>query len=822
MNELSFKVSSALKNIIGKDLITDDNIAIFELVKNSYDASATQVKIIFEKDKITVFDNGKGMSLDDIKNKWLFVAYSAKRDGIEDSDDIGLSQNQNYRDNIRRKHYAGAKGIGRFSCDRLGSHLILISRKKNTNFTEKIDVDWNEFEKSSISEFIQIMVQHETISNEFEFGTKLEISKLHSTWDRKKMQKLKHSLEKLINPFSSNEFEIEIECIDEIGNDDVEGLTRNKVNGFVGNFIFENLGLKTTQIKITVSKHWIISELMDRDALIYKTREANSYSNILTDVSFHIFYLNTVAKSNFTKQMGVDNVNFGSIFFFKNGFRVYPFGNIGDDSLGIDYRHQQGNRRFLGTRDLLGRIELFTDDNLMFKEVSSRDGGLVETEGVHLLIKLFMNVAIKPLERYLGFVQWGLGWDKKGYGDEKEPFRERDKQSEDISVIKGSLGSRAHYIEIIRKLSDNKNIEILDYNHDLISIIDNNLEKINPDVFRDLSKFATNINDPQLFQNVEDAEAEYNTILKQKIDTERKLVEEEQKRKVAEERAKIEEEARKKAEFAQKEAEIKKLKEEIARKDAEQKAKEEAEKRANAEKEKEVAVVKLEEEKKIRLFQSSIIGREKEQIVGLQHNIGHSSSRIITNANDLLRSKNVSEKELNKIYTIIKEATKIRSVSNFITRANFGVEAKSLSGDVVQFIKEYIEEIYLSTDPALKTNLNIRLDNSNEVFVMDFSPLEVTIIIDNFITNAEKANANEILFDFNISNDDLIFTIKDDGKGISNQNLDNIFDLGFTTTDGSGIGLFTIKSVIERDMGGFISVSSTENVGTKFRIELKK
>ena len=837
MDELSFKVSSALKNIIGKDLITDDFIAIFELVKNSYDAHASKVDIIFENDKIIVSDNGKGMSLEDIKNKWLFVAYSAKKEGIEDIDEpksVG-SQSNDYRDSIRKKYYAGAKGIGRFSCDRLGSRLILISRKIDTDFTEKVVVDWDEFEKDSASEFVHIMVKHLTIPNKFEYGIKLEISNLHSNWDRKKMIKLKHSLEKLINPFSSKEFEINIKCESEVNNDDSEKLERNKVNGLVGNFIFENLGLKTTQIKVAISSSWIFTELIDRGSLIYKIREANSASDILNDVSFHIFYLNTIAKSNFTKQMGIDNVNFGSIFLFKNGFRVYPFGKTDDDSLGIDYRHQQGYKRYLGTRDVLGRIELFTDNNQMFKEVSSRDGGLVETEGFFRLKDMFFDKAIKPLERYLGFVQWGLEWDKKGYGDEKETTREKDKQSEDISALKESFGSRAHYIEIIRKLSDNKKIEILDYNRDLISIIDSNLDKINPDVFKNLSKIADNTNDLELSQNVENAENKYNEILNQKIEVERKLAEEEQKRKEAEAQKieeeearkkaeaekKREEEAREKAEIARKEAEIKQREEEVARKEAEQKAKEEAEKRANAEKEKEEVTVKLGEEKKIRLFQSSIMGMDKEHIIGLQHNIGHSSSRIITNANSLLRSRNVSEKELNKIYTIIKESSKIKSVSNFITRANFGVVANSITRNLIQFIVEYIEEIYLSSEPLLDTKLKIHLKGNENEFMKNFSPLEMTLLIDNFITNAEKAKATDITFDFNITDYGLIFSIKDNGKGIPEKHLTEIFDLGFTTTDGSGIGLYTIKSTIQKEMNGVISVSSAENVGTTFKIELK-
>ena len=78
--QLHFRISSALKDIIGRDLITDDYIAVFELVKNSYDAHATIVDIIFKNlntpnTEIIIKDNGKGMTHDDIVNKpflpWL-------------------------------------------------------------------------------------------------------------------------------------------------------------------------------------------------------------------------------------------------------------------------------------------------------------------------------------------------------------------------------------------------------------------------------------------------------------------------------------------------------------------------------------------------------------------------------------------------------------------------------------------------------------------------------------------------------------------------------------------------------------------------------
>ena len=113
--QLQFKISAALKNIIGRDLINDDFIAVFELVKNSYDAHATKVEITFdnigtEQPKIIIKDNGKGMNYDDLINKWLFVAYSAKKEGTEED-------NYDYRDKIKVKRaYAGAKGIGCCQC----------------------------------------------------------------------------------------------------------------------------------------------------------------------------------------------------------------------------------------------------------------------------------------------------------------------------------------------------------------------------------------------------------------------------------------------------------------------------------------------------------------------------------------------------------------------------------------------------------------------------------------------------------------------------------------------------------------------------------
>ena len=105
--------------------------------------------------------------------------------------------------------------------------------------------------------------------------------------------------------------------------------------------------------------------------------------------------------------MGIESKNYGSVFLFKNGFRVQPYGNKGDDSWGLDFRLQQGYNRFISSRDLFGRVDIITNDIEQFKEVSSRDGGLVETAGFNQLKEIFEKKAHRRLERYVVGVLWG-------------------------------------------------------------------------------------------------------------------------------------------------------------------------------------------------------------------------------------------------------------------------------------------------------------------------------------------------------------------------------------------------------------------------------
>lgn len=588
----------------------------------------------------------------------------------------------------------------------------------------------------------------------------------------------------------------------------------------------------------------IETKLIDRGTLIYHIKEKNKFNPYIDNLKINLYYLNRSAKFNFTNRMKIEPVNYGSIFLFKNGFRVQPYGNTGDDSWGLDFRAQQGRARFLGTRDLFGRVDIITDNTIQFKEVSSRDGGMVETAGYQQLMDIFTKEH-RRLEKYVVGVLWGEAFIRNKYFTSDNvalKFREdllaKDKDSDDISVAKSNIGSKIDFIRLIRSLSDEKDVEIIDFDRDLVNVINENLDEIQPKFIKDLEKIAEATGDSDLQKTVTITESAFRKLQQEKDDAEKRVIEEERKRKEAELRAKQAEEEKREAEQKAKNEEEKRIKAELEKEKkekeraiaelnrikAEQRAREEEEKRKKAEEDKKKVDKELEHEKKQGIFQRSIIGREKEQILGLQHQIYHSSGRIRKNVTELLNhidKSQIDDKMKKYISVISSESTKIESLSKFVTNANFDLTASEIKADVVQFICDYINEIYLPNTPVINSSLKIAIEKSLDIkHIIEIRPLEITTIIDNFLQNSEKAMATEILFKFQKCMDDkLLISVCDNGKGIPDENLDKIFDLGFTTTNGSGIGLYNVKSTIQR-MKGEIYVISSQDKGTTFNIEL--
>lgn len=838
MDQLQFKISSALKDLVGKDLITSDNVAIFELVKNSYDAYASKVDITFAEDKIIIADNGKGMSFDEIKNKWLFLGFSEKKD----SSDVDDKQHS-YRDNIKR-YYAGAKGIGRFSCDRLGRFMTLTTCIEDSNTADRIYVDWKEFEKDQNIEFKDVTVGHEkvsvpsTIPQQMGHGTIIEITGLHdeeTPWTRKHLLELKRSLEKLINPISeTNDFAIEIICKREEAEDKRQieagkGYDRNIVNGILKNSIASIIKLKTTQIDVRLGHNVITTTLSDRGVDIYRIREENKDYKLLEDATVTLSFLNRAAKYNFHRIMGIEVVNYGSVFLFRNGFRILPFGETGDDSWRLDFRAQQGYNRYLGSRDLLGRVDIHTGRVDELKEVSSRDGGLVDTPMARQVMKLF-ETAHRRLERYVAGVLWGEAFLKNEYYASEEIGKEERKKLQSVDkdaespdyVLDSSLGSKIDFVKLIKSLSSDDNVEILYYNTELANLLGEqfNSNVIKPQFISDLEQIAQNTGDTNLLHKIGEARQRIEELNRQKAEAERKAAEAERRaalaeeeRQKAEQRAKEEEEKRRAAEIAKLKAENERINAENARLKAEKKAAEEQQKREKVEK---IA----EQKTKQNLFLQSVSSLDKDRILNFHHDI-RIQAQIVKNflgdINDMLKKGSMDIEFLQNNLGLINGANaKILSIAQFATKANFNSSAELITADVVDYIEQYITTVL----PEYYNDLHFACNMRGCKREMKFKPLELSLEIDNLVSNSVKANAKNFHIDCRTFEDKLLLEIYDDGRGLPHtiNNAQDVFEKGFTTTNGSGLGLYNVSLYVKKTMKGSVVVDETYTNGFKLNV----
>ena len=802
MDELKFKVSTGLKSILGQDLITSDNIAILELVKNSYDAHATRVIITFEKDSIIIADNGKGMSLNDLQNKWLFVGYSAKSDGTEDA---------SYRSKFKR-NFAGAKGIGRISCDRLGSEVWLTTKSEDSNTVEIIHVDWNKFEKSLKKEFDKIPIEHESRTEDYIFpggstiGTELKITGFRPEtpeWTRERITDLKKSLEKMINPFSGSEdFSIEIkarafeeedlkkqaqiEAFDEsITEEKIAQIRNSIVNGVIQNTIADVLTIKTTLIESRLINGVITTKLHDRGEFMYEIQEINTFDK-LEDVTINLYFLNQSAKKTFSHRMGVPPVKYGNVMLFRNGFRVWPYGEPGDDSWKLDQRAQQGYNRFLGTRDLFGRVDVETTDVSAFKEVSSRDGGLIMTDAAKQLMEYFSTIH-RRLERYVAGVLWGEGFLRNEYFKSqdlalkaREMLQNIDKHSDSSDSLYQNIGSKVDFLQLIKNLVNDKNIVVKYYNSNLADVLSDMTyaDVLQTDFVESLKEVAEKTSDQSLAANITFFEKQLAHMRKQKKAAE-KIAEAERKAKV-----KAEREAR------------------IARE-----AKEKVEK-------------ELEVKKQQNLYLESHRDTSKE-VDDIMHTVLISSTELdsLVKILKILASEDIVDKTelLNTIKDIEFNVERIHMLSSLITKADVSILRDSIELNIYEYTKEFLGILGNSINISFINNLKTEVLKKVQI-------LEWTIVLQNLVSNSKKAGADEIKLTFMADGRKLLLDFSDNGIGVNLEKFtpESIFKLGITDRQGgSGIGLNTVQSAMRYKLNGaieFLGNGLNNMEGATFRL----
>ena len=593
----------------------------------------------------------------------------------------------------------------------------------------------------------------------------------------------------MINPFSGtdDDFKIEIFAPKMKEEDDQTRSLYEKVNGVIENSIADVLKLKTTQIESHIQSGVIHTTLTDRGTLMYEIEQPNEKYPDLKSVSISLFFLNHAAKSSFTRMMGVQPVSYGNIFLFRNGFRILPYGEWNDDSWGLNQRQQQGYNRFLGTRDLFGRVDVETDSVDLIKEVSSRDGGLIKTAASQQLMDYFTLIH-RRLERYVVGVLWGEGFLRKEYfvnqnaaEKAREQLKETDKDMESADHLYSNIGSKVDFLQLIKSLVNDKSINVLQYNEDLANIVANpsETEMIQAQMLDDVRRLAEKTNDSYLLDKLLEFERHMDELRRQKEEAVRKAEEERKAKEEAERKYHEEEKKRKKAEM------------------------------------------ELEQKSKQNLFLLSVGTLDSDRILKYHHDIRIHAATIHNTIGQIIKRHNKKvlsiDDALELIERISRANDKITSIAQFATKANYNIDADKITANIVSYISEYINNVL----PEFYGDLTLCCTAKSCSKIVEFAPLEASIFIDNLISNTAKVNATRFDVTFENDVDSIRMTVTDDGDGLSSQITDpnSIFEKGITTTNGSGLGLYNVAQFVRDVLKGTILVDNNYKQGFKLIIK---
>ncbi len=191
--------------------------------------------------------------------------------------------------------------------------------------------------------------------------------------------------------------------------------------------------------------------------------------------------------------------------------------------------------------------------------------------------------------------------------------------------------------------------------------------------------------------------------------------------------------------------------------------------------------------------------------INIKNNYG-----TLTKANRTSIDKNVKEVEKS-----IKLISNILNLFDFksIEKEVFGIN--ELIEDLISFFKNHNEVIIFDTSQFGKDLIDIKC-----------LKVELSMVLFNLINNAvraiednDKKKKGKISFITSMIDETYLIQVIDNGIGIDNNNIDRIFDPGFSTkVDGVGIGLFFAREILQDNFYGTIEAESTVGEGTKFSI----
>jgi signal transduction histidine kinase len=494
--QLAFRPRARIIRTIGDRLISGPEAAVIELIKNSHDADASYAKITFVpplksgEGLILVEDDGHGMTLEDIEQKWMEPATSDKRER---------------RESPEGRRLLGSKGIGRFASARLGRYLELISSaplKSATaddsggaadvppviQTTRIAKLDWNQFEEARYLSDVRFAV--ESLVPEAHSGTLLKVSSLRDEWPEPRIKWLHQELRRLVSPIQNPDvkpFKIFLDlslCTPESCGFDGSAIVNPEAGSGIQNHAGDRPQLNEVQpFPILEACDYAVDGVFDEKGVFAGTmtirRAGQEPVPINLDVPLQpeegeepcgivLVRLNIFDREATAIRSTAEKAGFGPIgvrearklldsisgvAIYREGFRVRPYGDGENDWLTLDAKRVQNPSMKIGRNQIAGIITVDDEDDSHLIERSSREG--LEENGsfrrLQSLVETLLAEVVEPRRRQFRI---SAGLDTREETGFREVYKKVQMGWSKLLLAKIPEPDRAEAEELVARESD--------------------------------------------------------------------------------------------------------------------------------------------------------------------------------------------------------------------------------------------------------------------------------------------------------------------------------------------------------------------------------
>jgi len=373
--KITFRPRARLLSLLGEQLISDQAVGLIELVKNSYDADASQVDLSIlglsttESTRIEVRDNGIGMSRADIEEKWLSPAIDHKE-----------RQKKAKSRSSRGRLPIGEKGVGRFAVHQLGRQFTLITRMAGQPEVV-LEIDWDTFDSGDtfLDEVpVTLYERSPQMFMEEQTGTYMLIDRARAAWSENMLAKVHRALRRLQSPHQVvSDFRINLHCPDyppyeRIDSSDILDRSHYVFRGYV------------------TPEGWLDYEYRCQHPGVIERRHPEDNFNLIPSAHkemasfsgngcgpFHLTFYVWDRTQEFLNQSGVARADLDAmsgISLFRDGLRVLPYGEAGNDWLDLDKERINDPSRRIGNQQIIGFVEVRQEETPGLRDKTNREG----------------------------------------------------------------------------------------------------------------------------------------------------------------------------------------------------------------------------------------------------------------------------------------------------------------------------------------------------------------------------------------------------------------------------------------------------------------